>query len=81
MPPAIPLRREQRNLANVLLELRQARRDWADAIEATDADAEDRASEADQRTDDLRQEFADRFVAATGLTWKTIEEAIGDTTL
>lgn len=74
-----------RSLANVLLDLKEARRDWESALsEAEHApqgsteedDAGDRMSEADTRIDDLRGEFAERFEATTGLTWRQIEDAI-----
>jgi hypothetical protein len=79
-----------RSLANVLLDLKEARRDWEQAIdeiarlpigvsEADDAD--DRASEADTRVDDLRDEFTARFHEVTGLTWKQIEDAISEAVL
>jgi hypothetical protein len=86
-PPAIPLRKIPRTLANVLLDLKEARSDWdqADRDAACagregnrrlEEEAGDRMSEADDRTDALREEFATMFVAATGLTWKQIEAAI-----
>ena len=81
-----------RSLANVLLDLREARRDWQQALgdagqaaregdERLEAEHGDRMSEADTRIDDLRDEFAERFVEATGLTWKQIETAIQDAVL
>ena len=76
-----------RSLANVLCDLREARSDWEQALadaeraaaegdEHMEAEHGDRMSEADTRLDDLRGEFAERFVEATGLTWKQIEKAI-----
>jgi hypothetical protein len=68
-----------RSLANILCDLREARDDWHEACAAAEReepDADDRASEADTRVDDLRDEFAERFHEATGLTWKQIEAAI-----
>lgn len=79
-----------RTLANVLLDLREARRDSQDALNeiarlpigASEADdLDDRATEADQRLDDLRDEFAAMFQRATGLTWKQIETAIEEAVL
>jgi hypothetical protein len=79
-----------RTLAQVLLDLKEARRDWLTAtneiarlpIGAPEADdLDDRATEADRRIDDLRDEFASRFLAATGLTWKQVETAIQDAVL
>lgn len=72
-----------RTLANILLDLKEARRDWEQALsEAENAisrqaedDAGDRMSEADTRIDDLRDEFSTRFLDVTGLTWKQIETA------
>jgi acyl-CoA reductase-like NAD-dependent aldehyde dehydrogenase len=87
MPPAIPLREIPRTLANVLLDLKEARSDWDQALQDAECagregnprlheEAGDRMSEADERIDALREEFAAMFVAATGLTWKQIEAAI-----
>jgi hypothetical protein len=107
-----------RSLANVLLDLKEARRDYDDALagicpdcrgdggnssgfyfrsdhsvsedfsecpccEGTGklTDADDRATEADTRVDDLRDEFTARFHEATGLTWKQIEDAISEAVL
>jgi hypothetical protein len=92
MPPAIPLRKTPRTLANVVIDLREARSDWEEAIASAEhatatgddnaADEfGDRATEADDRIDALREEFAERFVAATGLTWKQIEAAISEAVL
>jgi len=76
-----------RTIANVLLDLREARRDWEQALRDAERAARennprleeeygDRMSEADRRIDDLRDEFAERFVKATGLTWKQVQEAV-----
>jgi hypothetical protein len=92
MPPHYPniVTLRPRSLANVLLDLKEARRDWEQAIDeiarlpigAPEADdADDRASEADTRVDDLRDEFTARFHEATGLTWKQIEDAISEAVL
>ena len=81
-----------RSLANVLLDLREARRDWEQALkdaecavregdEHLEDECCDRMSEADTRIDDLRDEFAERFLDATGLTWKQIETAISEAVL
>jgi hypothetical protein len=73
-----------RSLANVLLDLKEARRDWEQALadaERDEPDADDRMSEADTRIEDLREEFAERFVEATGLTWKQIEDAVAEAVL
>lgn len=73
-----------RTLANVLLDLREARDDWHEACAAAEReepDADDRATEADTRVDDLREEFAERFQEATGLTWKQVEDAIEEAVL
>lgn len=73
-----------RTLAHVLLDLREARDDWLEACAAAEReepDADDRASEADTRVDDLRDEFAARFQDATGLTWKQVEQAISEAVL
>lgn len=78
-----------RTLANVLLDLKEAQRDWQQANDDADCadresnprlekEAQDRATEADNRVDALRDEFASRFQSATGLTWKQIEAAVGD---
>jgi hypothetical protein len=84
-----------RSLANVLLDLKEARRDWEQALADAEAaatpmdgplsqeeiDAGDRMSEADTRIEDLREEFAERFLEATGLTWKQIEDAVAEAVL
>lgn len=79
-----------RNLAHVLLDLKEARRDWEQALQDAERaphyskeeeEAGDRMSEADRRIDDLRDEFASRFQAATGLTWKQVETAIEEAVL
>lgn len=67
-----------RSLAVVLADLEEANRDYDDALASDDADAEDRATEAETRVSDLRDEFAERFVEATGLTWKQVEAAISE---
>lgn len=93
MPPAntvVTIR--PRSLANVLLDLKEARRDLDQALtdaecaaregnERLQAEHGDRMSEADTRIDDLRDEFASRFVDATGLTWKQVELALQEAVL
>ena len=56
-----------RTCATILSDIEEARRDYDDALTAEDADAEDRATEAETRLDDLRDEFAERFEEACGL--------------
>lgn len=76
----VPIRR---TLANVLLDLKEARGDWEQALADAEGargtkaeeDAGDRMSEADQRLDELRDEFAAMFVKATGVTWKQVQDA------
>jgi hypothetical protein len=86
MPPHITniVTIRPRSLANVLIDLREAKRDWELALADAErgvAEADDRMSEADTRVDDLREEFASRFLAATGLTWKQIEAAVAEAVL
>lgn len=81
-----------RTLAHVLLDLKEAKRDWEQAAKDAECagresnpriedEAGDRMTEADRRIDDLREEFASRFLAATGLTWKQVETAVEDAVL
>jgi hypothetical protein len=56
-----------RTCATILSDIEEARRDYDDALTAEDADADDRATEAETRLDDLRDEFAERFEEACGL--------------
>ena len=66
-----------RTCATILSDIEEARRDYDDAVEelrnATlgmaygNQDADDRATEAETRLDDLRDEFAERFEEACGL--------------
>ncbi len=93
MPPAIPFPTVRaRSPANVLADLKEAKRDWEQALadaecaaregdERLEAEHGDRMSEADTRIDDLRDEFAARFVEATGLTWAQIETAMMEAVL
>jgi hypothetical protein len=61
-----------RSLDNVLADVKEARRDYDDAL----ADKhEDRATEAETRLDDLREEFETRLLDATGLTFETLIKA------
>jgi hypothetical protein len=69
-----------RTLANVLDELRDARSDWEQAIADMKNrkqwfDADDRANEAEQRTENLRLEFDQLLLSATGLTAEQIIKA------
>lgn len=78
-----PFQLPTRNLANVLVELQRAHDDLNDAYHELSAgteqdDVQDRLNESDQRIDNLREEFAKSFQAATGLTWKQIEAAIAE---
>jgi hypothetical protein len=59
-----------RNLSNVLDDLREARGDVDAARMAVlnGEDAEDRVTEAETREEDLREEFAAKFVEANGMT-------------
>ena len=60
-----------RSLAQVLADIREAFDDYQDALTAIrldDPDGHDRATEAGTRLDDLRDEFAAKFVEATGLS-------------
>jgi hypothetical protein len=79
-----------RSLANVLADLKEAHDDSQTALnDYLDApvgsqelrDADDRRTEAETRAEDLRQEFAQRFVECTGLTWKQIEQAVSEAVL
>jgi hypothetical protein len=79
-----------RTLAHVLIDLREAKRDADDALEAyvnapdrsrEEAEADDRRTEAETRVEDLRDEFATLFVDATGLTWAQIEAAMSEAVL
>lgn len=93
MPPAIPFPTiRPRSLSNVLLDLKEAKRDWEQALSDAECAARegnprleeehgDRMSAADTLIDDLRDEFEARFVEATGLTWKQIEAAMQDAVL
>jgi hypothetical protein len=76
MPPAniIPIAVRARSLRNVLDDLREARRDY-DAFTSDRAirrDADDRATEAETRLEDLREEFERRLTDATGLTFEQL---------
>jgi ribosome recycling factor len=67
-----------RSLTNVLTDLRHARRDWEQALHDRSADAEDRATEAETRLEDLRDEFWLKFTEATGLTVEALMKARED---
>jgi len=86
----LQLHSKPRTLANVLLDLREARDDYECAITdlgesrsgtLAERDADDRASEADSRLDALREEFESGFLAATGLTFKQVQEAVKEAVL
>lgn len=64
-----------RTLAQVLAELAEAHRDYTDALAANDADAEDRADEAEQRIEELRADFNDRFRWVTGMSVEALMKA------
>jgi hypothetical protein len=64
-----------RRLDTVLADLREAVRDYHDALAAKDPDAEDRATEADSRVETLRTEFEGGFQAETGLTIEQLRQA------
>lgn len=55
-----------RTLANLLDDLRHARRDYDDAL--ADSGTEGRVGEAETRLDDMREEFEARFAEVNGLT-------------
>lgn len=66
-----------RSLANVLADLRHACEDYDEAIDKIsgspdDADLQDRATEAETRQADLREEFSAKLLEATGLTLETL---------
>jgi hypothetical protein len=68
-----------RTLSAVLADLREARRDLDDALcDCANGveDADDRATEANTRCDDLRDEFDGLFARLTGLTFAAINDAI-----
>jgi hypothetical protein len=67
-----------RSLANVLLDLKEAIRDWRDAVDSDDPDADDRATEAETRLEDLREEFAAKLVDCTGLTAEQMRDAYAE---
>lgn len=73
MPPANPVVAiRPRSLANVLADLKEARRDWDDALAANDADAEDRATEAETRLEDLREEALSKIYDALGMEFEAV---------
>lgn len=66
MPPAIPFPTiRPRSLSNVLLDLKEAKRDYDDAL---GDEHEDRATEAETRFTDLQTEFDVRLAESTGLS-------------
>jgi hypothetical protein len=75
-----------RSLANILDDLRHARRDYDDATSELAGEAckrsfyrydltSDRVTEAETRMEDLRSEFADALTEATGLTFEALMKA------
>jgi hypothetical protein len=72
-----------RSLAAVLADLKEARRDFDDALADIEryapgwhrATAIDRADEAETRLDDLRAEFDARLIDTTGLTLNALMSA------
>lgn len=62
---------------DVLADLQEAVRDLADALTAiaSDEDADDRATEAEQRVERLRAEFDEQMVRSTGLSVEDIRKA------
>jgi phosphate uptake regulator len=62
-----------RLLFDVLADLKEARRDLDQAL--SDGD-DDRATEADQRIDELRDEWDRKLRLCTGLSWREIETAV-----
>jgi transcription elongation GreA/GreB family factor len=64
-----------RSLDNILADIKDARRDYDCALAADDADAEDRATEAETRVEDLRGEFDELLIAATGLSFEALVKA------
>jgi uncharacterized damage-inducible protein DinB len=73
-----------RTLAHVLLDLKEARADWIDALDDVQngiTAADDRATEAETRLEDLRAEFGLRCQAATGLTVDQIRTAYAEALL
>jgi hypothetical protein len=76
---------DTRTLANVLLDLSEARSESVAAGYAAwhaprgslrEADAAERMNVADNRIDALRAEFATLFRAQTGVEWSQVERAI-----
>jgi hypothetical protein len=73
-----------RSLANVLADLREAKDDYGEAlaaVERQEPDADDRASEAETRCEDLFDEFVATFVDATGMTFKDLQRAVEEAVL
>jgi hypothetical protein len=73
-----------RNIANVLVELKQAQRDWEDAMSDAEfglKDADDRMLEAEKRFEELRAEFAATFERNNGVTWRAVETAVAEALL
>jgi hypothetical protein len=75
-----------RSLANILADLKEARGDLQQALEDVKhatlgmpsqhyADIDDRATEAETRVDDLRDEFEAAFLRSTGLSVEDVLKA------
>lgn len=73
-----------RSLSNVLLDLKEAKRDYDVAVGAISAggflhdDIQDRATEAETRVEDLREEFDVRLAESTGLTVEDFRAAYSE---
>ena len=65
-----------RTLSTILGDLREARGDYDDAI--ADPEAEDRATAAETRLDDLREEAATCFARANGCTIEHMRKWFAD---
>lgn len=84
MPPhnaVTALPRRVRDLPTILREAAAARRDLTDAQQSRDTDADDRALEAEQRLDALRDEFDATFTDVTGLTFEHLRDAVAEAVL
>lgn len=88
LPRAIPY--AARTLAHILLDLREQRRQHVEldrrwdlivGIREHEDALGDRMSEIDKRIDALRDEFAAKFEASTGVQWSQVEAAINESHL
>ncbi|WP_028970128.1 hypothetical protein [Sphingomonas sp. URHD0057] len=64
-----------RSLSNVLLDLKEAKRDYDDAL---GDEHEDRATEAETRLTDLQSEFDVRLAESTGLSVEDFRAAYSE---